>query len=140
MAHRPGRLRPARRRAANADLIIVNHHLFFADLALRSAFGSVLPDYDTVIFDEAHLLEEIATLYFGAQVSSGQIEEIAKDAEKLVARDGGPAKGGGGAAALRVASRDFFALIREHLGVNPGRATFAPPERGGIDLEGEWAV
>jgi len=129
-----------KRRAEEAQLIVVNHHLFFADLALRSAFGSVLPDYDTVIFDEAHLLEEIATLYFGAQVSSGQIEEIAKDAEKLVARDGGPAKGGGGAAALRVASRDFFAPIREHLELNPGRVIFAPPERGGIDLEVEWAV
>ena len=129
-----------KRRAEDAQLVVVNHHLFFADLALRSAFGAVLPDYDTVIFDEAHLLEEIATLYFGAQVSSGQIEEIARDAEKLAARNGGPVKGGGGAAGLRVALRDFFAPIRERLRANPGRATFAPVERGGIDLEVEWAV
>jgi len=129
-----------KRRAEDAQLIVVNHHLFFADLALRSAFGAVLPDYDTVIFDEAHLLEEIATLYFGAQVGSGQLEEIAKDAEKLAARDGGPLKGGGGAAALRVASRDFFEPIRERLGSDAGRSTFAPVERGGIDLEVEWAV
>jgi ATP-dependent DNA helicase DinG len=129
-----------KRRAEDAQLIVVNHHLFFADLALRSAFGAVLPDYDTVIFDEAHLLEEIATLYFGAQVSSGQIEEIAKDAEKLAARGGGPGKGGGGAATLRLAAREFFAPFRERLGSNPGRAIFAPAERGGIDLEVEWAV
>ena len=129
-----------KRRAEEAQLIVVNHHLFFADLALRSAFGAVLPDYDTVIFDEAHLLEEIATMYFGAQVGSGQLEEIAKAAERLAARNGGPAKGGGGAAALRVASSDFFAPIRERLRSNSGRATLAPPERGGIDLEGEWAV
>jgi len=129
-----------KRRAEDAQLIVVNHHLFFADLALRSAFGAVLPDYDTVIFDEAHLLEEIATLYFGAQVSSGQLEEIAKDAEKLAARNGGPLKGGGGAAALRVASGDFFAPLRERLRSNTGRLTFSPPGRGGVDLEGEWAV
>jgi len=129
-----------KRRAEDAQLIVVNHHLFFADLSLRSAFGAVLPDYDTVIFDEAHLLEEIATMYFGAQVGSGQIEDIAKAAEKLAARGGGPSKGGAGAAALRVASNDFFAPIRERLRSNTGRATFAPAARGGIDLEVEWAV
>ncbi|NIM02440.1 MAG: ATP-dependent DNA helicase, partial [Acidobacteria bacterium] len=129
-----------KRRAEDSQLIVVNHHLFFADLAVRSAFGAVLPDYDTVIFDEAHLLEEIATLYFGAQVSSAQLEDIAKGAEKLAARNGGPAKGGGGAAALRVASADFFAPLRERLRSNTGRSTFAAAERGGVDLEVEWAV
>ncbi len=129
-----------KRRAEDAQIIVVNHHLFFADLALRSAFGAVLPDYDTVIFDEAHLLEEIATLYFGAQVSSTQVEELAKSAEKLAARHGGPSKGGGGAAALRVAAKEFFAPLRERLRANTGRATFAAPRHGGIDLEVEWAM
>jgi ATP-dependent DNA helicase DinG len=129
-----------KRRAEDAQLIVVNHHLFFADLALRSAFGAVLPDYDTVIFDEAHLLEEIATMYFGASAGSGAVEEIARDAEKLAARDGGPAKGGGGAAGLRLAAEDFFAPIRARLGSSPGRMTFQTPERGGIDLEVEWAT
>ena len=69
-----------KRRAQAAQLVIVNHHLFFADLAVRSAYGAVLPDYDSVIFDEGHLLEEIATLYFGAQVSSAQIEDVARRA------------------------------------------------------------
>ena len=92
-----------KRRAQESQVVVVNHHLFFADLALRTAFGAVLPDYDTVVFDEAHLLEEIATLYFGVQVSSTQVEELARDAEKGAARAGDSVKGGGGAAALRTA-------------------------------------
>ena len=54
-------------RAAEADVIIVNHHLFFADLALRQDdFGSILPEYGAVIFDEAHEIEDVASDYFGA--------------------------------------------------------------------------
>jgi ATP-dependent DNA helicase DinG len=80
---------------------------------VRSAYGAVLPDYDTVIFDEAHLLEEVATLYFGENVSANQVEELARDAEKLAAKAGGPAKGGGGAPdGLRDASRELFAPSR----------------------------
>lgn len=70
----------ARQRAEKADLIIVNHHLFFADLNLRGGeYGKVLPDYGAVIFDEAHLIEDIAADYFGFEVSSFQIDEIARD-------------------------------------------------------------
>ena len=69
-----------RNRAQNADIIVVNHHLFFADLALRnSAYGSVLPDYSAVILDEAHLIEDIASEYFGAQVSNYQVEDLLRD-------------------------------------------------------------
>ena len=81
----------------------------------------MLPDYDTVIFDEAHLLEEIATLYFGVQVSSGQVEELARDAEGLAARGDGPARGGGGAAVLREAAAEFFQPLRELLRDAQGR-------------------
>jgi ATP-dependent DNA helicase DinG len=129
-----------KRRAAESQIVVVNHHLFFADLALRSAYGAVLPDHDTVIFDEAHQLEEIATLYFGVQVSSAQLEELARDAEKLAARSGGPAQGGGGAGVLRQASREFFAELRQRLRDEVGRARFEPASRGGCDLEAEWAV
>jgi ATP-dependent DNA helicase DinG len=129
-----------KRRAAESQIVVVNHHLFFADLAVRSAYGAVLPEYDTVIFDEAHLLEEIATLYFGIQVSSGQVEELARDAERLAARSGGPAQSGAGAGVLRPASREFFAGLRERLRDEIGRAQFAPAQRGGPDLEAEWAV
>ncbi|KXK02067.1 MAG: helicase c2 [Acidobacteria bacterium OLB17] len=70
--------------AEYADVIVVNHHLFFADLNVRdNQFGKVLPDYSAVIFDEAHLLEDIAADYFGVQASNYQIEELARDAEAL---------------------------------------------------------
>lgn len=73
-----------RQRAMDADIVIVNHHLFFADLALRnSEFGQVLPDYSAVIFDEAHQIEDVAAEYFGAQVSSYQLEDLVRDLQQL---------------------------------------------------------
>ena len=58
-----------RDRAQEADIIVVNHHLFFADLNLRdNSYGSVLPDYTAVILDEAHLIEDVASEYFGSQI------------------------------------------------------------------------
>ncbi|HKR01310.1 MAG TPA: ATP-dependent DNA helicase, partial [Pyrinomonadaceae bacterium] len=73
-----------RQRAMDADIVIVNHHLFFADLALRnSEYGQVLPDYSAVIFDEAHLIEDVAAEYFGAQVSSYQMEDLVRDLAQL---------------------------------------------------------
>ena len=73
-----------RARAEDADIVIVNHHLFFADLAVRgNQYGRVIPDYGAVIFDEAHLIEDIAADYFGLQVSSFQIEEIIRDTDAL---------------------------------------------------------
>jgi len=69
-----------RQRAQDADIIVVNHHLFFADLSLRNGnYGSVLPDYTAVILDEAHLVEEVASEYFGAQVSNYQIDDLVRD-------------------------------------------------------------
>ena len=69
-----------RDRAQEADIVVVNHHLFFADLSLRdSNYGSVLPDYTAVILDEAHLVEEVASEYFGAQVSNYQIDDLVRD-------------------------------------------------------------
>ena len=76
--------RECEQRAEDADIIIVNHHLFFADLAVRgNQYGRVIPDYSAVIFDEAHLIEDIAADYFGLQVSSYQIEEIIRDTDTL---------------------------------------------------------
>ena len=77
----------ARAKAAQADLVLVNHHLFFADLAMRTSRAGVevLPEYEAVVFDEAHALEDVATEYFGLSVSSYRIEELARDAERAVA-------------------------------------------------------
>ncbi|HEX8846182.1 MAG TPA: ATP-dependent DNA helicase [Pyrinomonadaceae bacterium] len=73
-----------RQRAMDADIVIVNHHLFFADLALRNnEYGQVLPDYSAVIFDEAHLIEDVAAEYFGSQVSNYQLEDLVRDLSTL---------------------------------------------------------
>ncbi|MEA2207183.1 MAG: ATP-dependent helicase DinG [Blastocatellia bacterium] len=73
-----------RRRAVDADIVVVNHHLFFADLALRNGmYGQVLPDYTAVILDEAHMIEDVASEYFGTQVSNYQIDDLLRDVAYL---------------------------------------------------------
>lgn len=72
-------------RAKDADLIIVNHHLFFADLALKQDdFGSILPEYSAVVFDEAHEMEDVASDYFGRQISNYRFEELARDTDVML--------------------------------------------------------
>lgn len=73
-----------RQRALEADLVVVNHHLLCADLAVKDAgsYGQVIPEYDTVVLDEAHLLEDVATQYFGVQVSSHRLEDLCRDVER----------------------------------------------------------
>lgn len=82
----------ARKEAQQADVVVVNHHLFFADVALKdSGVAELLPSANTIIFDEAHQLPETATLFFGDTVSTSQVLELCRDvlAEGLShARDG----------------------------------------------------
>jgi len=68
-------------RAAESDIIIVNHHLFFADLSLKDEHyeGGILPEYHAVVFDEAHDLEEVAGQYFGVSVSNYRFQELRRD-------------------------------------------------------------
>jgi ATP-dependent DNA helicase DinG len=103
-------LAEARRRAASADIVVVNHHLFFADLSLRARqgfrrpdaaggrgageegrerYGEVLPRADAVVFDEAHGIEETASLFFGVSVTLGRARELARDLRRSAARAGG---------------------------------------------------
>ena len=71
-------------KAQESDLIIVNHHLFFADLAVKEDDrGGVIPEYGAVIFDEAHDIEEVAGQYFGVSISSYQFEELIRDVSAL---------------------------------------------------------
>lgn len=86
-----------RREAQNAQLIIVNHHLLLADLALKAqatlqgsgrAFGEVIPPADALILDEAHTLEETASEYFGGQVSTRKLERLARDLDTYLAEGG----------------------------------------------------
>jgi ATP-dependent DNA helicase DinG len=72
----------ARKKAMQADLVVVNHHLFFADMALKdTGFGELLPNMDVVIFDEAHQIPDIASEYFGESVSSKALLELCRDVE-----------------------------------------------------------
>jgi ATP-dependent DNA helicase DinG len=72
-------------RAREADIIIVNHHLFFADLALKQDdFGRILPEYSAVVFDEAHEMEDVASDYFGQQISNYRFEELTRDADQAM--------------------------------------------------------
>ncbi len=71
-----------KQRAIESDIVIVNHHLFFADLALRDQeFGAIIPDYGAVVFDEAHEIEEVAGQHFGVKLSTYVFEELARDTE-----------------------------------------------------------
>ena len=72
-----------RQGALEADIVVVNHHLLCADLAVKDGnYGQVIPPYDTLILDEAHLIEDVATQYFGVQVSSHRFEEVCRDVER----------------------------------------------------------
>jgi len=80
----------ARKNALSADVVVVNHHLFFADVALRDeGISELLPSCNTVIFDEAHQLPETARLFFGETVSSAQLIELARDARLELRAAGG---------------------------------------------------
>jgi ATP-dependent DNA helicase DinG len=130
----------ARRRVWNADVLIVNHALFFSDLAIRREGASILPDYDVVVFDEAHTIEAVAAEHLGISVTSGQVEYLLnklyndrtnkgllvhhkhREGEKLVQQ-------------VRIMAQDLFDSIRHwqatHCPEN-GRVSSPPPVQ--IDL------
>jgi ATP-dependent DNA helicase DinG len=114
-------------RAEEADLIIVNHHLFFADLAIRhDDFGSILPEYSAVVFDEAHEIEDVASDYFGRQISSYRFEELSRDTEamlRVLRIDSAPLRRNVGR--VRERARAFFERFPER----EGRYPFGPVER-----------
>jgi ATP-dependent DNA helicase DinG len=109
----------ARKRALEADVVVVNHHLFFADLVLRDeGAGELLPASHAVILDEAHQLPETASLFFGESVSTGQLLELARDARAAAlthARDFAPLPPA--TQALEKSARD----LRLECGEAPGR-------------------
>ena len=103
-----------RRKALESDIIIVNHHLFFADLSVkREAAGApdagILPEAAAVIFDEAHELEEVASSYFGLSLSNVRFEELARDTDVLLRGKQGAGNMPGVTQQLRDRARMFFA-------------------------------
>ena len=113
------------RRGLESDIIIVNHHLFFADLAIKQASeyapdAGILPEVGAVIFDEAHELEDVAGNYFGISASNSRIEELCRDVEASLQRNKlTSASLSGALKSLRERSQFFFALLP------PGEGRFA---------------
>ncbi|HEX7811337.1 MAG TPA: ATP-dependent DNA helicase [Burkholderiales bacterium] len=105
----------ARKQAMEADVVVVNHHLFFADVALRDeGVAELLPACNTVIFDEAHALPETASLFFGETASTSQLIEVARDAKieaAAGARDNAALPQA--ASALEKSARDLRLQVRE---------------------------
>src|SRR5689334_21296659 len=113
------------RRAMESDIIIVNHHLFFADLSIKQQAeyapdAGILPEVGAVIFDEAHELEDVAGSYFGVSVSNGRFEELCRDVEVSLQRNHMlSASVLGALKSLRERAPFFFALLP------PGDGRFA---------------
>ena len=122
-----------RRRALESDIVIVNHHLFFADLSIRrqaqnAPDAGVLPEAAAVVFDEAHELEEIASSYFGVSISNVRFEELARDVEILLrAKQALSASLTAAAELVRERSRMFFSALPEPKGAD-GRMPFTDRE------------
>jgi ATP-dependent DNA helicase DinG len=114
-----------RRKAMESDIIIVNHHLFFADLAIKllaegAPDAGILPEAAAVIFDEAHELEDVAGNYFGISVSNLRLEELARDVENSLQHNKMMSASLSGAlGSLRERSQFFFSLLP------PGEGRFA---------------
>jgi ATP-dependent DNA helicase DinG len=110
------------RKAMESDIIIVNHHLFFADLAIKQSSdhapdAGILPEVGAVIFDEAHELEDVAGSYFGVSVSNGRVEELCRDVEASLLRNHlMSASLSGAVKSLRDRSMFFFALLPQGTG------------------------
>ncbi len=122
----------ARKRAAEADVIVVNHHLFFADVVLRDEGAQdLLPSANTIVFDEAHHLPDLARLFFGKQISTAQALELARDARVVEAQHARESTEiGDTALALEKAARD----LRLSLGNAMGRTALAALRgRAGFD-------
>ena len=130
-----------RRRAEEAQLIVVNHHLFFADLATRGPRGGgFIPDYDTVIFDEAHQIEDVVTQFFGALVSSTRIEVLVRDGQRALGAAGlGPGASAFLMQVLQTAANFFIALPRGSQG-EPGRHPLPPESFSGAPLASMLAL
>ncbi|HWA38654.1 MAG TPA: ATP-dependent DNA helicase [Burkholderiales bacterium] len=116
----------ARRNALAADIVVVNHHLFFADVALRDeGIAELLPACNTLIFDEAHQLPETARAFFGERLSTSQLLEIARDARlELRAAGGVSAELDALAGAVDKAARDLRLAFAE-----PGRIAWSQAQR-----------
>ena len=126
------------RRAAEADIIIVNHHLFFADLQLREDdFAAIIPDYQAVIFDEAHEIEEVAGQHFGIQISNYRLDELGRDIQNTATRMEFGSEGLNRALdALHIRSHAFFGLFEG----DEGRSSFRGRDKFAEEHQKEYSL
>jgi ATP-dependent DNA helicase DinG len=123
-----------RRKALESHIVIVNHHLFFADLAIKQQAANapdagILPEASAVIFDEAHELEGVASNYFGIGLSSQRIDELTRDVESMLkAKDALSSSLVSACTTLKDRSRLFFSAL-------PGEDPFAPPAPGRMPFD-----
>ncbi|CAN5544641.1 ATP-dependent DNA helicase [soil metagenome] len=123
-----------RRKALESDIIIVNHHLFFADLSIKQQAANapdagILPEAGAVIFDEAHELEDVASNYFGIGLSTQRIDELNRDIESMLkAKDAYSSAIVNACTTLKERSRLFFSAL-------PGEDPFAPPTPGRMPFD-----
>jgi ATP-dependent DNA helicase DinG len=122
----------ARKKAMESEVVVVNHHLFFADLVLKDdGAQDLLPACNTVIFDEAHQLPSTATMFFGESVSTSQLIELARDARLMGIQHAADFKDLQDAAgALDIAARDLRLVVSEDFAKLPGQAVVS---RDGFD-------
>src|ERR1700731_1597189 len=106
-----------RRKALESDLVIVNHHLFFADLSIKQQAANaqdagILPEAAAVIFDEAHELEDVASNYFGIGLSTQRIDELTRDIKSMLkTREASSSSISSACATLKARSRLFFSAL-----------------------------
>ncbi len=123
-----------RRKALESDIVIVNHHLFFADLSIKQQAANapdagILPEAAAVIFDEAHELEDVASSYFGIGLSTQRIDELTRDVESMLrAKDALSSSITNACTTLKERSRLFFSAL-------PGENAFATPTVGRMPFE-----
>ncbi len=126
-----------RRDAERATIVVVNHHLFLADLAMRSSrsgeYASALPNYDAVIFDEAHQIEDIATEFFGVRVSTARVEALVRDVRKSAVASASAAGGRPAVELVEEAAQRLFLAISS----SSGAAGYGESKR--VASSGDWS-
>jgi ATP-dependent DNA helicase DinG len=118
-----------RQRAAESDVVIVNHHLLCADASVRqNAYGEVIPECQVAVIDEAHQLEDVATQHFGVTVSTYRVEDLVRDVEQYLARGAGrhePAEMRRASDHVRDRAAVFFLALRDTAARGTGAALYA---------------
>ncbi|MBF0428388.1 MAG: ATP-dependent DNA helicase, partial [Magnetococcales bacterium] len=119
-------LNRARERARAVNLVVVNHHLFFADLAVKEGgFGEILPEYDAVVFDEAHRIPDVATRFFATEISNHKIRDLIGDSRREFDEVGG---GDDGVLAALVGLEEAAFQLRNAFPQEDQRLSLTPEE------------